>query len=58
MDWLLCGALKALQRMMQARRMGKAAATPERIKEKLARLSESEREVIGKVMDQMLDGAS
>src|SRR5690242_15831144 len=45
MDWLLYGNLKVLQRMMEARRTGKAAATPESLKEKLARLSESEREI-------------
>lgn len=57
MDWLLCGNLKGLHRMMLARRIGKAAATPESLKEKLARLSESERELIRMMVDQ-LGGAS
>ena len=39
MGWLLCGDLKALQRMMQAP-LGKEAATPER--ERFVRLSDSE----------------
>jgi hypothetical protein len=57
-DWLLAGDLKGLQRMMQQRRMGKAAATPESLKEKIARLSESEREVIRKMVDHLVEGAS
>jgi hypothetical protein len=52
MDWLLFGK-RSLQQMMQARRMGKAAATPESLKEKLARLSESEREVIRMLVDHL-----
>jgi hypothetical protein len=41
--------------MMQTRRIGKAAATPESLKDKIARLSESEREAVRKVMDQFLE---
>ena len=58
MDWLICGDLRGLQSMMQARRDGKAASTVERLLEKLARLSESEREVVRKVVDQMIEDAS
>jgi hypothetical protein len=43
-DWLLCGDLKGLQSMTQDWRLGKAAVTPESFKEKLARLSKSQRE--------------
>jgi hypothetical protein len=54
-DWLLCGDLKGLQRMMQPRRLGKAASALESLKAKIARLSESEREAVCKVMDQFLE---
>jgi hypothetical protein len=57
LDWMLGGDLKGLQRMAQWRREGKAAATPESFKEKLARLSDSEREAVRKVVDQFLDQA-
>jgi hypothetical protein len=57
-DWLLAGDLKGLQRMTQERQAAKAAASPETFKEKLARLSESEREVVRRVVDQFLEGAS
>ena len=52
MDWLLCGYLKALQRMIQA-----PAATPvsEREGEKFVRLSESEREIIRKKLNEFLE---
>jgi hypothetical protein len=60
LDWLLCGDLKSLQLMMQARRGGKPPPAPpppppDSIKAKLARLSESEREVIEMVVDQLMD---
>jgi hypothetical protein len=55
LDWLLYGNLQGLQRMMQERRMGKMPTTPERIREKLARLSESEREIISKKVDELLE---
>ena len=55
MDWLLCGDLSGLQRMMRARREGKALITPESFKQKLARLSESEREAVGRMVDQLLE---
>ena len=58
LDWMLDGDLKGLQRMVQQRRMSKAAATPESLKEKIARLSESEREVIRKMVDHLVEGAS
>jgi FixJ family two-component response regulator len=44
--------------MTQERQAAKAAASPETFKEKLARLSESEREVVRRVVDQFLEGAS
>jgi hypothetical protein len=44
--------------MMQARRDGRAAATVESLKEKLGRLSESERGVVRKIVDQLVEGAS
>jgi hypothetical protein len=53
-DWLMCGDLKGLQRMKQ----GRAAPAPESLQEKLARLSESDREVIRKIVDQFVEGAS
>jgi hypothetical protein len=52
LDWLLCGDLKGLQRMMLKRRTRDIAATPESLRDKLARLSESEREIIRKLVDQ------
>ena len=52
-DWLLLGDLKGLQRMMLKRRRRAIAATPESLKERLARLSESERELIRKMVDQL-----
>jgi hypothetical protein len=55
-DWLLCGDLKGLQRMIQRRRADKTAASPESLKAKLARLSESEREVVRKLIDRFADG--
>jgi hypothetical protein len=50
LDWLLCGDLKGLQRMMLKRRTRDIAATPESLRDKLARLSESEREIIRKLV--------
>jgi hypothetical protein len=55
-DWLLCGDLKGLKRITQDQHLSKV--TPESPKEKLARLSQSEREVVCKVFDQLLEGAS
>jgi hypothetical protein len=55
LDWLLCGDLEGLQRMMQARRERTAAATPESFREKLSRLSDSEREIIRKMVDQLVE---
>jgi hypothetical protein len=52
MDWLLCGDLKALQRMMQAPGQGSRDA---REREKFVRLSESEREIIRKKVDEFLE---
>lgn len=52
-DWLLLGDLLGLQRMMLKRRMRITAATPESLRDKLARLSESEREIISKMVDQL-----
>ena len=48
---MLDGDLKGLQRMTQWRHEGKAAATPESFKEKLARLSDSERKAVRKVVE-------
>jgi hypothetical protein len=59
MDWLLCGDLKALQRMMQAPGQGSRDARErerEREREKFVRLSESEREIIRKKVDEFLEG--
>ena len=58
LDWLLCGDMKALQRMMEKRRLRTAAATPERLKEKLSRLSESEREIIRRKVDELMEGST
>jgi hypothetical protein len=55
-DWLLAGDLKGLKRMTQERQV--AAASRETFKEKLARLSKSQREVVFQVVDQLLEGAS
>jgi hypothetical protein len=40
--------------MIQRRHMGKAATTPQSLEEKLAHCSEFEREVIRKVVDQLM----
>jgi hypothetical protein len=45
----------SLQQMIQARRMWAAAATPESLTEKLARLSESEREIIRRKIDEFAE---
>jgi hypothetical protein len=58
LDWMLDGDLKGLQRMMQRRRMGKPPVTPESLEEKLVRLSESDREVIRKIVDQLVEECS
>jgi hypothetical protein len=55
-DWLLAGDLKGLQRMTQERHL--VQPPPESFKEKLARLSKSQRETIRKVVDQLLEGKS
>ncbi|WP_407194404.1 hypothetical protein [Bradyrhizobium sp. STM 3566] len=52
-EWLIRGDLKGLQRMMEERRARSAAATPESLKEKLSRLSDSEREIIRRMIGQM-----
>jgi len=54
--WLLAGDLKGLQRMMEAPHAAPAPATPESLKEKLTRLSKSDREVIRKIVDQLRSG--
>lgn len=56
LDWLLAGDLKGLQLMMAQRRTRAEATTPERLKEKLARLSEPEREAVSKMVDQLMEG--
>lgn len=56
-DWLLAGDLNGLQRMVQDRYIDKSAAAPESLKEKLARLSESEREAVGKMIDQFIEAS-
>jgi hypothetical protein len=56
LEWLLEGDLKGLQWMMQARRKGQAAPTPESLREKLARLSESEQDYIRKMVDHLIAG--
>ncbi len=58
LDWMLCGDLKGFQRMTQWRREGKAAATPDSLRAKLARLSDSERDLVRKIVDQIVEGAS
>jgi hypothetical protein len=57
-DWLLCGDLKGLQRMTQERRGGKPALPWESMKEKIACLTEAERETIRKAIDQFTGDAS
>ncbi len=52
------GDLKGLKHMTQKRQVAKAAASPKSFKEKLARLSKSQREIIREVVDQLLEGAS
>ncbi|MCP3460382.1 hypothetical protein [Bradyrhizobium sp. CCGUVB23] len=54
MNWLITGELLDLQQMLQARRMGKAAAKPESFREKLAQLSEAQIEVIDMIMDHLM----
>jgi hypothetical protein len=53
-DWLLAGNLRSLQQMMEARRIEKAAVTPESLREKIAPLSDSEREIIRRMVQEML----
>jgi FixJ family two-component response regulator len=50
---MLCGTLKNLRAMMDARRGKAAAVTPERLKDRLARLSESEREVVRRIVEEL-----
>lgn len=53
-DWLLGGDLQGLQRMTQRHR---AEATPESLKEKLARLSDSQREAVRKLVDHLTEAS-
>jgi hypothetical protein len=53
-EWLFEGDLKALLWMTQQRHRRAVAVTPESLKEKLARLSESEREVIRRMVDELV----
>jgi hypothetical protein len=57
-DWLLAGDLKGLKRMTQDQHLSRAKSKPKSLKEKLARLSKSQREVVRKVVDQLLESAS
>jgi hypothetical protein len=53
-DWLIHGDLKGLQMMMQARRTN--APTAERLKQKLALLSEPEREIVRRKVEELMEG--
>lgn len=57
-DWLLCGDLKGLKLMIQDQHLSTMQSTPEGLKDKLARLSESQRDIVRKVVDNLLEGAS
>jgi hypothetical protein len=57
-DWLMFGDLKGLQRMTQERRAGKPVFPPGSLQEKLACLTEAERETIRKAIDQVTGDAS
>jgi hypothetical protein len=58
LDWLMFGDLKGLQRMTQERRVGKPAFPPGSLQEKLACLTDAERETIRKAIDQFTGDAS
>jgi flagellar biosynthesis chaperone FliJ len=57
-DWLLCGDLQGLQRMTQDQHLSRVKSKPESLKEKLARLSESQREAVQKLVDYLSEGKS
>jgi hypothetical protein len=52
-DWMLYGDLKGLQRMMNWRLGRAAAAAPASLRDKLASLSESEREIILRMVEEL-----
>jgi hypothetical protein len=58
LDWLMFGDMKALQRMTQERRAGKPVFPPGSLQEKLACLTEAERETIRNAIDQVTGDAS
>jgi hypothetical protein len=58
LDWLMFGDLKGLRQMTQERRAGKPAFPPGSLQEKLACLTEAERETIRKAIDQVTGDAS
>jgi hypothetical protein len=54
LEWMLTGNLKNLKETIDARRDRATAASPSSLTEKLARLSESERELVLKTVEGML----
>lgn len=53
-DWMLCGDLKGLRAMMDGRRVRVTAANPDRLRARLACLTEAERALVSKVVDHLL----
>ncbi|HEV2156366.1 hypothetical protein [Bradyrhizobium sp.] len=53
-DWMLDGCLKGLKQMMDERRGRTVALSPSSFTDKLARLSETERELVLKTIQEML----
>ena len=56
LEWLVHGNLRSLQQMMETRRMGPAAVTSDSLREKFGCLSESEREIVRKKVDELMEG--